>query len=102
MKIGISKKELEKRYMEELDAYLDECDWITYVEAPTICFVVSVVLKDLNIEIDDEALHKAYIAKVASLKLAEGEWAKKYGIKQIISLIYDLIDKNDFTVKNKK
>jgi len=92
-KLNVSKEELQALYEEELDSLLEQCDWITYIKSETVCGLITQVLFNLGTTIDAEKLHEAYTLEVASMNLKDGEWANKYGIKEIISVIYDILEK---------
>ena len=86
-----TKDKFQKLYEDELDAYLEQCDWVTHVKSETICMLIKVALNDHNYVVDSEDLHKKYMAKVESLGLTDKQWREKYGISEIISLIYDIL-----------
>ena len=93
-KLKITKEELEKLYNDELNDILEQCDWITYVDSFMVCRLVYLSLKRVDEEIDEDRLHEIYIAKIESLNLKDGEWSIRFGIKEIIDMIYDIIEKN--------
>lgn len=93
MKLPISKEELKKLYDEQLDDILEQCDWISYVDSHLVCNTISLSLRKQNIEIDSGKLHEYYMDEIDSMNLKEGEWSLKFGIPQIVNLIYDLIEK---------
>lgn len=92
--LNISKEELQKLYEEELNDILEQCDWITYVDSVLVCRVVTYALKRINEDIDSDKLLALYTEKIRSLNLKEGEWSSRFGIKEIIDMIYDIIEKN--------
>jgi hypothetical protein len=48
----------------------------------------------LDVEIDSEGLHKIYSSEIEALNLKDGEWNLRFGVKEIIEMIYDIIEKN--------
>ena len=92
-KLNVSKEELQALYEEELDCLLEQCDWITYIKSETVCSLITQVLSNLGTSIDAEKLHEAYTLEVDSMNLKDGEWVDKYGVKEIISVIYDILEK---------
>ena len=91
-KLNFTKEELETKYREKLDSFLDDCDWITHVNGYMICSLVVNSLKDFKLETTTEKLYKMYSLKVKSLGLTDEEWRTTYGISEIIGLIYNLIE----------
>jgi hypothetical protein len=91
-KLNFTKEELETKYREKLDVFLDDCDWITHVTGYMVCSLVVNSLKDFKLEIATEELYERYGLKVKSLGLTDEEWRTTYGISEIIGLIYDLIE----------
>jgi hypothetical protein len=94
MKLNISKEELQHLYEKELDDYLEQCDWVTYVRSEVVCGLVSTALGRLDVEIDSQGLHKIYSSEIEALNLKDGEWNLRFGVKEIIEMIYDIIEKN--------
>jgi len=94
MKLPISKEELKELYDVQLNDILEQCDWITYVDSRMVCHTISLALLKVNINIDYEKLHEYYKAEIERMNLKEGEWNVMFGVKQIVNLIYDLIEKN--------
>ena len=91
-KLKFTSEELEAKYRERLDVLLDDCDWITYIDGKTVCHLVSKVLEEFDMEINEKVLYKKYDLKVKSLGLGDEKWRDTYGISEIIKLIYDLIE----------
>ena len=91
-KLNFTRKELETKYREKLDVFLDDCDWITHVNGYMICSLVVNSLKDFKLEIVTGELYERYSLKVKSLGLTDEEWRDTYGITEIIGLLYDLIE----------
>jgi dimeric dUTPase (all-alpha-NTP-PPase superfamily) len=95
-KLNFTKEELEKKYNERLSTFLDDCEHVSYVTGDMVCSLVNLSLKDFGVELEYKKLYKLYIDKVKSLNLTDEEWREKYGIPEIISLIYDLVEKTLF------
>lgn len=95
-KLNITKKELLNKYNEAINELADECDWITYISSELACStIVFILLKNkVNCLIHSDELHQLYIEHIASLNLKEGEWQEKYGIPEIIDIIYGILEKN--------
>jgi hypothetical protein len=93
-KLNFTKEDLEKRYRERLDILLDDCDWITHVTGEMVCSLVVNSLKDFGISVDYDILFKFYHDNVKSLNLTDEEWRENYGIPEIISMIYEIVEKN--------
>ncbi len=95
-KLNITKEELLNKYNEAINELVDECDWITYISSELACStIVFILLKNkVNCLIHSDELHQLYIEHIASLNLKEGEWQEKYGIPEIIDIIYGILEKN--------
>lgn len=95
-KLNITKEELLNKYYEAINELADECDWITYISSELACStIVFILLKNkVNCLIHSDELHQLYIEHIASLNLKEGEWQEKYGIPEIIDIIYEILEKN--------
>ena len=91
-KLNFTREELEAKYREKLDIYLEDCDWVTYVDGKTVCYFISKILKEFDIEIEPNNLYEKYDIKVDSLMLTDEQWRNTYGITEIIELIYTLIE----------
>jgi len=91
-KLKFTREELETKYREKLDVFLDDCDWITHVTGHMVCGLVATCLEEFKMQIIREELFERYSLKVKSLGLTDEEWRDNYGITEIIGLIYDLIE----------
>lgn len=94
----IKEEQLLEEYNILTDSILDECDWKTHFTGEEACGMVHHILsrdgKQLNI--NPNRLHEIYSLKVSSLNLTAEEWRENYGVKEITSMIYDiLISLND-------
>jgi len=95
-KLNITKEELLNKYNEAINNLADECDWITYISSELACSTIVFILLEnkVNCFIHSDELHQLYIGHIASLNLKEGEWQEKYGIPEIIDIIYGILEKN--------
>ena len=94
-KLPFTKEELISLYESELDSFLDQCDWVTYIDSPTVCLLVSNALKGISYDIGGhQKLYEKYSKKVATLNLTKQEWADTYDIRKIIGLIYGILEAN--------
>ena len=95
-KLNITKEELLNKYNEAINELADECDWITYISSELACSTIVFILLEnkVNCFIHSNELHQLYIEQIASLNLKEGEWQEKYGISEIIDIIYEILEKN--------
>jgi hypothetical protein len=91
-KLKFTREELEAKYRERLDVFLDDCDWVTHVTGYMVCSLVVTCLEDLKLEIATEELYERYSLKVKSLGLTDEQWRTTYGVTEIIGLLYDLIE----------
>ena len=91
-KLKFTKEELEAKYREKLDVFLDDCDWVTHVTGYMVCGLVATCLEEFKIQIIREELYEKYSSKVKSLGLGDEQWRNTYGVTEIIGLIYDLIE----------
>jgi hypothetical protein len=91
-KLKFTKEELETKYREKLDVFLDDCDWVTHVTGYMVCSLVSTCLEEFKVQISREKLYEKYTSKVKSLGLGDEKWRDTYGITEIIGLIYTLIE----------
>lgn len=95
-KLPFSEEELLSRYNKALDEMLEECDWVTSVTGETVCGLIIGVISKAN-ECPDmtwSKLHKLYAKEVEKLNISVGEWRTKYGIPEIISIIYKILEEN--------
>lgn len=94
-KLPFTKEKLISLYEFELDSFLEQCDWVTYIDSQTVCLLVSNALKGISYDIGGhKKLYEKYSDKVNSLNLTKQEWADSYDISKIIGLIYDIIETN--------
>jgi len=95
-KLNITKKQLLKKYNKAIGELVDECDWISYISSELACSTIVFILLEnkVNCFIHSDELHQLYIEHIASLKLKEGEWQEKYGVPEIIDIIYSILEKN--------
>ena len=91
-KLKFTIEELETKYREKLDVFLDDCDWVTHVTGYMVCSLVSTCLEEFKVQISCEKLYEKYSSKVKSLGLGDEKWRDTYGISEIIVLIYTLIE----------
>jgi len=93
-KLNITKEDLLSKYNQEISDLADECDWITYISSELACStIVFILLKNkVNCFIHSNELHELYIEHIASLNLKEGEWQEKYGVTEIIDIIYGILE----------
>ena len=59
-KLKFTKEELESKYREKLDVFLDDCDWITHVTGHMVCGLVATCLEEFKIQIIREKLYERY------------------------------------------
>lgn len=90
----ITEDELFDKYNIMIDNILDECDWKTHFTSEEVCSLVHTILKENNEEpsISEEILHKMYSLKIDLLKITREEWVENYGIKEIINILYKLLE----------
>ena len=93
-KLNITEDKLLEGYNKSLDYLLDECDWITHIDGETVCgiIVALIIEKKINVSISSEDLYKLYDNHIETLNLPDGEWQKKYGIPEIIGIIYSILE----------
>jgi len=92
-KLNITQENFLLGYYESLDYLLDECDWITYINGETVCGIIIglIIEKDINVSITTEELYNLYGKHVEGLNLADSEWQEKYGIPEIINIMYTIL-----------
>jgi hypothetical protein len=95
-KLNITKEELLNKYNEAINEIADECDWITYIDGQMVCATVVSILLENNVNrlIHSDKLNELYDKHIKSLKLKKGEWEEKYGVPEIIDIIYGILEKN--------
>ena len=93
-KINITQEELLEKYVTYIDELTDECDWITYISGEMVCGAVISILLSNNItpSMTSEELYKIYDKKIKSLKLKGDEWHEKYGVPEIIDMVYKILE----------
>ena len=93
-KLNITQDKLLKSYNKSLDLLLDECDWITHIDGESVCGIIVglIIEKKINVSITSEELYKLYDKHIEGLKLSDGEWQEKYGIPEIIEIIYSILE----------
>ncbi len=95
-KLNITKEELLEKYNIAIDNLTDECDWITHISGQMVCATIVSILLEYNINclIHSDKLYELYGNHINSLNLEEGEWREKYGVPEIIDIIYNILEKN--------
>ena len=93
-KLNITQENLLLGYNQSLDYLLDECDWITHITGEMVCGIIVglIIEKQINVSITSEELYKLYDKHVEELNLADGEWQEKYGIPEIIEIMYTILE----------
>jgi len=94
--LNITKEELLEKYNQAIDILTDECDWITYIDGRMVCATVVSILLEYNVNrlIHSDKLFELYENHINSLNLKENEWQEKYGVPEIIDIIYGILEKN--------
>jgi hypothetical protein len=89
----ITEKELLIKYKLTIDNILDECDWKTHFTGQEVCgIVIDILIKnEENISITPQALYEIYNKKVKDLNISDELWRENYGVKEIISIIYEIL-----------
>ena len=91
--LNITKEDLLERYHKRINAILDVCDWKTGFDPDEICDIICGIIYDTDGNIyNPRTVCSLYLNKIDSLNLNRGEWFQKYGIKEIVYMIYDIID----------
>ena len=90
----ITRDELLEKYNILIDNILDECDWKSSFTGEEVCGLVHHILKRDYKEpsISSEKLHEIYSKKVDDLNLSREEWVDKYGVPEIITMIYEILE----------
>ena len=90
----ITEDELFEKYNIMINNILDECDWKTHFTGEEVCSLVHTILKENNEEpsISKETLYKMYSLKIHLLNINREEWLENYGIKDIINILYKLLE----------
>lgn len=94
-KLNITQEALFLEYTISIDELTDTCDWITHITGEMVCgTVVSILLENnVNVSISSKELYKLYDEYIKNLNLADGEWREKYGVPEIIKIIYEILEK---------
>lgn len=92
----ITKARLLKEYKIEVDKISDLIDWKTSFSGEEVCGIVFDILLKHNIQtkLTVKKMYKLYSKKVNSLNLTDAEWAENYGIPEIITMIYNILEEN--------
>ena len=95
-KLNITEEELLEKYNVSIDNLTDECDWITHISGQMVCATIVSILVENNINclIHSDKLYELYDSYINSLNLGENEWREKYGVPEIIKIIYGILEKN--------
>lgn len=95
-KLNITEEELLEKYNVSIDNLTDECDWITHISGQMVCATIVSILVENNINclIHSDKLYELYDSYINSLNLEENEWREKYGVPEIIKIIYGILEKN--------
>jgi hypothetical protein len=93
----ISRDELLEKYNTLIDSILDECDWKSSFTGEEVCGLVHHILKrdDKEPNLSSEELYKLYSKKVDDLKISREEWVDKYGVPEIITMIYEILQDDE-------
>ena len=89
----ITERELLVKYNLTIDKILDECDWKTHFISQEICGIVCNILTKNGelLSITPQALYELYDKKVKDLNISDEIWRENYGVKEIISIIYEIL-----------
>jgi len=89
----ITERELLTKYNLTIDKILDECDWKTHFISQEICGIVCGILNKNgeSLSITPQALYEIYNQKVKDLNISDEIWRENYGVKEIISIIYEIL-----------
>lgn len=93
-KLGISKKELLKEYLKEINNICDINENKSTFTGQEVCSIVISILNEKSVKttLKAEELHKKYHKHVKKLKLSKKEWVEKYGIPEIIGIIHSILE----------
>lgn len=93
----ITERELLVKYNLTIDKILDECDWKTHFISQEICGIVCNILSKNgeSLSITPQALYELYDKKVKDLNISDKIWRENYGVKEIISIIYEILKNLD-------
>jgi hypothetical protein len=93
----ITRDELLEKYNTLTDNILDECDWKCHFTGEEVCGLVHHILKrdDKEPSLSSEDLHKIYSKKIDDLKISREEWLDRYGVPEIITMIYEILQDNE-------
>jgi len=95
-KLSLTKAKLLKEYKSEVDEIAELLDWKTTFSGEEVCGIVFDILikHKVQTKLTAKKLYKLYSKKANSLNLSDGEWAKNYGIPEIITMIYNILEEN--------
>ena len=95
-KLGITKKKLLSEYKRAINEIADRDDFRTKFDGDEVCQIVYGILikNDVKTSLSEDKLYKLYKADVKALKISTKEWREKYGVPQIISMIYAILKKS--------
>lgn len=94
--MNITKEELLKQYTKEINDIAEECDWKYSFSGEEVCGIVHGILvkNKLKTKLTPYTLHVIYAKKIEVMSISREEWVKKYGIPEIIDIIYNIIEEN--------
>lgn len=94
--LSITKKELLKEYNHAIDVILEECEWKSDFTGKDVCSIVLGILstKKVKTTLSFNRLYELYSNKVDSLCVTREEWVEKYGVPEIIDIIYIILEEN--------
>ena len=91
--LNISKEDVLALYEKKVDNILDVCDWKTSFDPPEICALICGIIFETDGNIyNPRVVCDLYLEKIESLNLKKGEWYEKYKRKDIVFMIYDIIE----------
>lgn len=96
-KIAITKKKLLKEYKHEVDEISEYLENKTQFSGEEICQIIHGILIENKVKtnLTTKKLYTLYHNKVESLNITRDEWVEKYGIPEIIDLIYNILEENN-------
>lgn len=95
-KLGITKKKLLSEYKHAINEIADAIDTKTTFNDDEVCQIVYGILikHDVKTTLSENKLYKLYKADIKALKITDKEWREKYGVPEIINIIYNILKKN--------
>ncbi len=94
--LTITEKKLLREYNKKVDEICDYIDTKSSFTGEEVCGIVIDILEREKVKnnLSPSELYVIYSKKINNLGISREVWVKNYGIPEIISIIYEILEKN--------